>query len=72
MLGLHAFDTQGFVKVGLFVADARAQHERFIRLGVDADERVIVDERLPALTFVIRDPDGNRIQIFQDISDSNN
>ncbi len=71
-VALRNIDAQGLVKVGLHVADARELHERLTRLGVDADEHVGVDEHLRALAFVIRDPDGNRIRIFQDLSDSNN
>jgi methylmalonyl-CoA/ethylmalonyl-CoA epimerase len=62
--GTHALQMQGLFKTGLFVADAEAFHAQLQDRGVDVDRVVMLDEALQWQTFVFRDPDGNRIQVF--------
>ncbi len=62
----HRFMVQGPVKVGLWVLDAGAVRDWLARYAVDTDARVGLDETLDARTFVFRDLDGNRIQVFED------
>ena len=57
---------RGLFKAGLFVSDIHAAHEWFLSRSPDADSRVLSDPTMGMLTFVIRDPDGNRIQLFQE------
>lgn len=60
----HRFDVQGIVKTGIFVADADAWHEYLAGLDVEMDVSVFLDEALQLRSFIFRDPDGNRIQVF--------
>jgi catechol 2,3-dioxygenase-like lactoylglutathione lyase family enzyme len=55
----------GLFKVGFYVADVEAYHERLAGLGVDVDPQVFVDDVLGVRSFVFRDPEGNRLQAFQ-------
>ena len=55
----------GLFKAGLFVDDVEAAHRWLRANGVDTDAAIFTDEALNARTFVFRDPDGNRIQVFQ-------
>ena len=63
--GQHRFALRGIVKIGLFVSDADSVHRLLSATGVDIDDSVGMDEHIAAKTFVFRDPDGNRLQIFQ-------
>ena len=60
----HRYAIQGLVKTGIYVSDATAWHDHLQALGVEVDAQVSVDETLGAKTFVFRDPDDNRIQVF--------
>jgi catechol 2,3-dioxygenase-like lactoylglutathione lyase family enzyme len=62
--GQHRFALRGLVKTGLFVTDADAAHAVLSASDIDIDDSVGVDERIDAKTFLVRDPDGNRLQIF--------
>lgn len=54
----------GLFKVGFHVDDADALHAYLAARGVDVDERVMDDEALGVRMFLIRDPFGNRLQVF--------
>lgn len=64
--GAHRFRMQGPVKLGLYVLDIDGVRNWLQRNAVDMDIRVSVDQILRARTFVFRDLDGNRIQVFED------
>lgn len=55
----------GLFKSGFYVSDIDAAHESLRTRQVDVDERVFTDEPLSVRTFVFRDPDGNRLQVFE-------
>jgi hypothetical protein len=55
---------RGPFKAGVFVADVDAVFADVTALGLDADDRVFADEALGLRTFILRDPEGNRIQVF--------
>ena len=57
----------GLFKVGLWVDDIDAAFQRLQDAGAETDRRVLMDERLGARMFVFRDPEGNRIQVFQSV-----
>ena len=63
--GQHRFALRGIVKTGLFVSDADSAHSLLTANGLDVDDSVGMDERIDARTFVLRDPDDNRLQVFQ-------
>ena len=63
--GQHRFALRGLVKTGLFVGDADAAHAALSANELDIDDSVSTDDRIDAKTFVLRDPDGNRLQLFQ-------
>ena len=54
----------GFFKFGLYVDDIDAAFEWFRGAGVDIDDSTFVDEALSVRSFVMRDPSGNRLQVF--------
>ena len=60
----------GIFKTGLHTRDARAVHRRLLDLGVSVDPEPVEDARLGVLTFVLRDPEGNRIQVFESVFES--
>jgi hypothetical protein len=47
------------------VADIEAFRRRLDGLGVDQDAQIFVDEALHVRSFVFRDLEGNRVQVFQ-------
>jgi len=55
----------GLFKAGLYVLDLDALHAHLIERGVDADARSFTDEALRARSFLFRDLEGNRIQVFE-------
>ena len=62
----------GLFKAGFYVDDAARALERLRASGAVApDEQVtvFVDEPLAVRTFVIQDPDGNRLQFFERCDD---
>lgn len=61
----HPFQIEGLVKAGVFVADAGQWHTYLLEAGVEADAEVVIDGALGVRTFVFRDPDGNRVQVFE-------
>ena len=63
--GQHRFALRGLVKTGLFVTDADAAHATLSVGDIDIDDSVAVDNRIDTKTFVMRDPDGNRLQVFE-------
>jgi catechol 2,3-dioxygenase-like lactoylglutathione lyase family enzyme len=65
----HPLQFQGLFKAGVFVDDAHRLHAALRRLGASVDAEVTLDEALRLNTFVLRDLDGNRIQVFAPCSD---
>jgi catechol 2,3-dioxygenase-like lactoylglutathione lyase family enzyme len=61
----HPFQIEGLVKAGVFVADAAQWHAYLQGAHVDTDADVVTDETLAVRTFVFRDLEGNRIQVFE-------
>lgn len=55
----------GLFKAGLYVDDIEAAFAWVRSLGASTDERIFTDETLGAPSFVFRDPDGNRLQVFE-------
>ncbi len=55
----------GLFKAGFYVDDIDAAHAWLAQLGVDVDERIFDDETVKARSFVLRDLEENRLQIFQ-------
>lgn len=55
----------GHFKAGLFVDDLDAAFAWFQSRDIGMDERIVVDETLSVRTFVLRDLEGNRIQLFE-------
>jgi catechol 2,3-dioxygenase-like lactoylglutathione lyase family enzyme len=55
----------GGMEVSLATADARADHERMLARGVDADaELIVMGEGVPPM-FTFRDPDGNPFRVVE-------
>lgn len=54
----------GLFKAGLFVDDAEQYLQLMRSRGVDTDEATFVDEALLLRSFVMRDLEGNRLQVF--------
>ncbi len=61
----HRFHLQGIVKTGLFVTDIDRLFEYLRERQVRTDERIGTDRELGLRFFIFRDPDGNRIQVFE-------
>jgi len=57
----------GRFKVGLFVDDVESAHDWLRQSGVDVDDQIVTDEALGVQTFVFRDLEGNRIQLFEEL-----
>jgi catechol 2,3-dioxygenase-like lactoylglutathione lyase family enzyme len=55
----------GLFKSGIFVRDIDAFYREMQRRGVSTDHEVFVDRALQMRSFVMRDPEGNRLQVFQ-------
>lgn len=55
----------GLFKAGFWVDDIEAAHAWLLGRGVDVDVSPFVDDALSARSFVFRDPEGNRLQVFQ-------
>ena len=55
----------GLFKFGLYVSGIEAAHRRLDALGVDLDPQIFVDRALKVKSFVFRDLEGNRIQLFE-------
>jgi imidazolonepropionase-like amidohydrolase/catechol 2,3-dioxygenase-like lactoylglutathione lyase family enzyme len=55
----------GLFKAGWYVDDIDAAYSWLHALGTNMDERVFVEETIQARTFVLRDHEGNRIQLFE-------
>lgn len=62
--------TLGLFKVGFSVDDIEAFHALLRRRSVDVDERIFTDVALGARSFVFRDLEGNRIQVFEPCSEA--
>ncbi len=56
----------GLFKVGFHVADIDAAHRRVTATVASTDAEIVVDEALGVRSFVFRDPEGNRLQAFQE------
>lgn len=65
----HPLSVQGLFKTGIFVANAAELHQDLQHLGVQVDAAVMFDDGLQLHTFVFRDPDDNRIQVFAQCTD---
>lgn len=55
----------GLFKAGFYVDDVEAAWRWLRTQGVDTDRAIFTDEALNARSFVFRDPEGNRLQVFQ-------
>ena len=55
----------GLFKAGFYVDDIEAALVWFRAQGVDTDQAIFTDEALRARSFVFRDLEGNRLQVFQ-------
>lgn len=56
---------RGLFKAGLFVTDIHAAHDWMLDLGAEVDPRPVTDTAMQVITFVLRDPEGNRVQFFE-------
>jgi catechol-2,3-dioxygenase len=54
----------GLFKAGFYVDDIDAAYAWLRVRGAEMDRRIVTDEALHARTFVMRDPEGNRLQLF--------
>ena len=54
----------GLFKAGFYVDDIDVAYRWLESLGTEMDERVLVDTVLSARMFVLRDLEGNRLQLF--------
>lgn len=54
----------GLFKFGFFVDDIEAAFHWFRAEGVATDAAIFVDEALSVRSFLVRDPEGNRLQVF--------
>jgi len=54
----------GLFKFGFYVDDIEAAFHWFRGAGVDTDSSTFVDNALSARSFLMRDPEGNRLQVF--------
>ncbi len=68
VVAINAVDARSSVrgpfKVGVFVDDATAAHAAAVAADLDVDAATFFDEALNRETFIIRDPEGNRVQVF--------
>lgn len=55
----------GLFKIGLYVEEIGPIHADLVARGLDVDDAVLTDDAFGVQTFVLRDPWGNRIQIFE-------
>lgn len=55
----------GLFKAGFYVDDIDAAHAWLERREVDVDPRIFEDGALQARSFLFRDIDGNRLQVFE-------
>ncbi len=55
----------GLFKAGFIVEDIDAFFARMRERGVDTDRQIFVDGALQMRSFLMRDPEGNRLQAFQ-------
>ncbi len=55
----------GLFKAGFYVDDIDAAHRWLHDRDVDMDAGIFVDDALRARSFVFRDLEGNRLQVFQ-------
>jgi catechol-2,3-dioxygenase len=55
----------GLFKAGFYVVDIEAAHTWLSEQKVEVDAGIFDDEALEVRTFVFRDLEGNRIQLFQ-------
>jgi catechol 2,3-dioxygenase-like lactoylglutathione lyase family enzyme len=56
--------THGIVKVGLYVTDLDAAVKHLRAMGAKFDTQVIEDRKLDMRFVLVRDPDGNLVQLF--------
>ncbi|NNF26168.1 MAG: VOC family protein [Gemmatimonadetes bacterium] len=56
---------RGIFKAGLFVRDIEGAYEWIHDQGVESDARIVTDEVMQVRTFVLQDPEGNRVQLFE-------
>ena len=59
----------GLFKAGFHVDDIDAAHAWLRTRGAEVDGRVFTDSALRVRSFVFRDPEGNRLQVFQACGD---
>ena len=55
----------GHFKAGLYVSEIESFHRQLLERDVDVDADIFFDEVLNARSFVFRDNEGNRLQVFQ-------
>ncbi|HSR68239.1 MAG TPA: VOC family protein [Acidobacteriota bacterium] len=61
---------RGLFKAGFYVDDIGAAFRWLNSQQVETDEGIFSDEALSVRTFVFRDPDGNRLQVFAKLSEN--
>jgi catechol-2,3-dioxygenase len=54
----------GLFKFGFYVDDIEAAFHWFRSAGVETDNSTFVDSALSVRSFLMRDPEGNRLQVF--------
>jgi hypothetical protein len=59
----------GIFKTGFFVTGLDALFERLKESGVKVDLAIFTDDALQIRSFVFRDPEGNRLQVFERCGD---
>lgn len=58
----------GFFKIGFRTAHLDSLHAYLDHRNASVDSLIVYDDSLKTRTFLVRDPDGNRLQFFEDKS----
>ena len=61
-------DAEGFMKVGWFVPSVAGELERLVAAGVTIAVPVTDQPELDIRFFILEDPEGNPIQIFENLA----
>ena len=56
---------QGIFKIGFTVSNFETWEDRFLDLNLITENDVVTDPITAKKMFIVKDPDGNRIQIFE-------
>ena len=65
--GIRDYEVHGYFKVGWFVADLDAEYARLVNNGVTVRLKPVEQREFGIRFFMIADPEGNLIQLFQRI-----